>query len=711
MAQLTWREVSAPNFGGVQDSINSAARLLGGASTGLSTAFGQFGDQRTLQELAKYSDAQKLQEDVASGQFNTANASAEALGKIMSRPSNLIENATAQQQLAYRGELNPLLLKGKGLENDAAVLGNAHAAINNPLIEAKNRQYNVGTLDTFNEMVGNRNAGYAATAWYDKNVQSGALDTVEGINGLRQEIGQMDPRMQQILLPKLAAINPDAFTPQLMTGATAGAVGSAPSASGLIANAGSAGTPVVGKGTSVGERNNNQGNLMGSGWVTKMPGYLGNDDKGFAKFSTTEEGTAANNRQLERYWDGTQATGGKPVRTIDGIINTWAPPETGTNKTGNSAESVANYKKYVQTRTGIDMTKELTKDQLGSVRTAMQEFETGNVAKGALTAKDAAKVGKSGTAVAALADTVVKTDSMFSANPLAAQMFKAGQSDPQSLKSEAEIVAELGTTFKDMKPQDLAKLIGETRAKLGGVSAATVAPLLLNSAGAKGGFLGFGQSYGVDTDKLAENIKSMVGDGKTPGVAFRKLMDEQARQQQTASVSEDLKLTNDARKKAVQLLKTKAEALPAGPRRDAQVQAAQAAFDSEQEDAVAAVQAAASRGSNYEVPVVPVVPAATATKATELLNKAAPRTLEDVVGANTGDASINSIIAKNIPRIQAAADNVKVVEAQMAQVARSGDPVAIQRYARMLQSARDDFEVQLKDMSPQRAAEVRKLVG
>lgn len=120
MAALTWRDVAAPNLGNPQDSINSAARLLASSTGGLSGALTQFGDQQALQQLAQYSDAQKLQADIQSGRFNTANASGEALASIMGRPASLIENQTNQQQAAYRKELNPLLLASQGTSNEQA---------------------------------------------------------------------------------------------------------------------------------------------------------------------------------------------------------------------------------------------------------------------------------------------------------------------------------------------------------------------------------------------------------------------------------------------------------------------------------------------------------------------------------------------------------------------------------------------------------------
>lgn len=377
MAALTWRDVAAPSLGNPQDSINSAAKLLAASTTGMSGALTQFGDQQALQQLAQYSDAQKLQADIQSGRFNTANASGEALASIMGRPASLIENQSNQQQAAYRKELNPLLLASQGTANEQAGYNllqdkDAQARLENFTRPNENTD-RTRTDATWDRTEGTRKLLDTAQVDFNTRLTDGSLNTVNQARDLLKSLSGGPKEVTDFYTKALSGRFPD-----LIAAPVASPLASGIGSFGSVQVPGVTGGTVAGTGASVGERNNNQGNLMGTGWVTEMPGYLGNDEKGFAKFSTNDQGTAANNRQLERYWEGTQATGGKPVRTIDGIINTWAPPETGTNKTGNSAESVANYKKYVQTRTGIDMTKELTKDQLGAVRAAMQEFETGN---------------------------------------------------------------------------------------------------------------------------------------------------------------------------------------------------------------------------------------------------------------------------------------------------------------------------------------------
>lgn len=420
MAQLTWRDVAAPNLGNPQDSINAAARLLASSTTGLSGALTQFGDQQALQQLAAYTDAQKLQADIQSGRFNTANASGEALASIMSRPADLLTNAINQQNIGFNEKKIPLVLDSLQNSNNAAVQTYNQNELTNPLaVNALKRTDALGAAGQpdalaalvhtarLNEL--KRPVEFAtaqqqalATGITNTDIVPAARSTVDTAQRTRAEQENTRLALQQVgalqsqgKIP--SAVEGNAYFQQLVDAGTdpivlnavkgalekvhgAGTIGAVTTSVG-----GSVPTPVAnilnnaaGGNASVGERNNNQGNLMGTGWVTSMPGYLGNDEKGFARFSTNEQGTAANNKQLERYWEGTEATGGKPVRTIDGIINTWAPVATANAATGNSPESVANYKKYVQTRTGIDMTKELTKEQLGPVRAAMQEFETGN---------------------------------------------------------------------------------------------------------------------------------------------------------------------------------------------------------------------------------------------------------------------------------------------------------------------------------------------
>lgn len=192
MAALTWRDVAAPNFQGVQQGINNAAELLSKSTTGLSGALTQFGDQQALQQLAQYSDAQKLQADIQSGRFNTANASGEALASIMRRPASLIENQTNQQQAAYRKELIPLLLASQGTSNEQA---------NHNLFQDKDAQNYLETItrpqaattysraeDVFNRTEGTRKLLDTAQVDFNTRLTDGSLNTVNQARDLLKSL-------------------------------------------------------------------------------------------------------------------------------------------------------------------------------------------------------------------------------------------------------------------------------------------------------------------------------------------------------------------------------------------------------------------------------------------------------------------------------------------------------------------------------------------
>lgn len=118
MAQLRWDQVAAPNLNGGITGIESANKMIGGGLENMATALGQFGDRQALEQLSRYNDAQKLQQDLQAGTFNTGNASAEALKTIMGRPNDLIRNAYTQQAIDHNAEMNPLNLQYKQLEID-----------------------------------------------------------------------------------------------------------------------------------------------------------------------------------------------------------------------------------------------------------------------------------------------------------------------------------------------------------------------------------------------------------------------------------------------------------------------------------------------------------------------------------------------------------------------------------------------------------------
>lgn len=112
MAQITWRNVDAPNFSGVGDSIRSFSGLLGNATAGLSDALGNFqtaarqevGNQ-VMQNALQYQDPTEYRNALASGALfqgvDPSLISNRTLENLDNRTGNLLDQATQQQALDY----------------------------------------------------------------------------------------------------------------------------------------------------------------------------------------------------------------------------------------------------------------------------------------------------------------------------------------------------------------------------------------------------------------------------------------------------------------------------------------------------------------------------------------------------------------------------------------------------------------------------------
>ncbi|UVX31105.1 virion structural protein [Klebsiella phage VLCpiP4b] len=112
MAQITWRNVDAPNFSGVGDSIRSFSGLLGNATSGLSDALGNFqtaarqevGNQ-VMQNALQYQDPTEYRNALASGALfqgvDPSLISNRTLESLDNRTGNLLDQATQQQALDY----------------------------------------------------------------------------------------------------------------------------------------------------------------------------------------------------------------------------------------------------------------------------------------------------------------------------------------------------------------------------------------------------------------------------------------------------------------------------------------------------------------------------------------------------------------------------------------------------------------------------------
>jgi len=125
-----------------------------------------------------------------------------------------------------------------------------------------------------------------------------------------------------------------------------------------------------GTGNSLGERNNNAGNIRDGKFAQSQPGYAGAGEGGFAKFATPQAGIAAQESLLRNNYGIGQGA------TVNSIINKYAPSGD------NSAASQSNYKSIVARSLGIDPNAALTPAQIPQLAAAMRQFETGSGGSG-----------------------------------------------------------------------------------------------------------------------------------------------------------------------------------------------------------------------------------------------------------------------------------------------------------------------------------------
>lgn len=86
-------------------------------------------------------------------------------------------------------------------------------------------------------------------------------------------------------------------------------------------------------------------------------------------------------------------------------------------------------------------------------------------------------------------------------------------------------------------------------------------------------------------------------------------------------------------------------------------------------------------------------------------------TLADVMGANSGDASLNSVLAPRVAAVQQAADAVKASQAAVANAAKSQNAQAVSAATAQSYEAQKALDALLSGWSPQQAAAIRKAVG
>jgi hypothetical protein len=162
MAQITWRNVDAPNFSGVGDSIRSFSGLLGNATAGLSDALGNFqtaarqevGNQ-VMQNALQYQDPTEYRNALASGALfqgvDPSLISNHTLENLDNRTGNLLNQATQQQALDYNtyrtGRMQDLDARGDAASPALRQLALAYQSGDPNTITKAQQQYG-GALDS-----------------------------------------------------------------------------------------------------------------------------------------------------------------------------------------------------------------------------------------------------------------------------------------------------------------------------------------------------------------------------------------------------------------------------------------------------------------------------------------------------------------------------------------------------------------------------------
>ena len=334
MAQLTWRNVDAPNFSGVAAGYKAFSDLISNAGKTASDAIGTYDDTTRM---------------------DAANPGIQAYFQAAAQGDPNATKAALVQHAAAFGNLRPDQL-GKVFTDGSNI---ARTGINNQ-------------GDYFKNAVNQRTDADQQAAIAVLNKIGPGLGSAQDVYPMfrnSKEYNALSETGKRLVQQGVLGMGYQFQGPSAIGGAGVPSLGSGSPAAAAIGGA-------VGTGTSRADRNANPGNLKApeGTWVRSAPGFLGVDDGGFAKFDTPANGLAAMATQLNRYREGTQATGGKPVKTVEGIIGTWSPTSDPLNTPG----STNNYTKYVAGKLGLTPGDEVPADKMQAMAQAMYEFESGN---------------------------------------------------------------------------------------------------------------------------------------------------------------------------------------------------------------------------------------------------------------------------------------------------------------------------------------------
>lgn len=403
MPQITWRNVEAPNFNSAIDGYKAFSSLLSSGLGDLSQGLQNFqnqgiknNDQAVLADALRYQDPATLRANLANGSIvGDRRLSANAIGALQGMAGGLIKDDAGQLENT-KGVFNFDRFVRDSKANDAlrpaaaalAAAPNAQArsavmgAIQ-PLLAGARIEDTFGLLKAAQGAEAGQASNLTGTTQANAAARSDAdqQQFQRAFMGITRKGGNLDATAALAELEGMAQrgeITPGAWAAaqQAFPGAYGGAgVGGVGAPGGTGSGAGAV-TAALGGGNSRADRNANPGNLKApeGTWVRSAPGFIGVDDQGFAKFDTPANGLVAMTTQLNRYREGTQATGGKPVTTVEGIVGTWSPQ----SDPNNAAGSTANYAKYVAGKLGLQPGDAVPADKMPAMAQAMYEFESGN---------------------------------------------------------------------------------------------------------------------------------------------------------------------------------------------------------------------------------------------------------------------------------------------------------------------------------------------
>lgn len=532
MAQLRWDQVAAPNFSGAIGGIEAANRMIGGGLGDMATALSQFGDRQALEQLARYSDAQQLQQDLQSGAFNTSNASAAALKTIMGRPANLLSNTQTQQTIDHNAAMNPLNQQLQQLRVQGAGMDLSNQAVMDPLRQADAR------LRTHQNYLG-----------HTRSEADRAIDLAMG--------QQWDTyKLNNMLTPEATAAFVDQFVADPVAHAKARAL-----VSGEVPGYGQAITSP------------SLGSIPGAGGAV-------DPDRLFESLVQTE----SNGRQFNS--DGSVVTSSKGATGIAQVMPAtapeaaelaglpWDPQRFKTDAEYNKALGKAYFNKQLQTF-GNDSAKALAAYNAGPGATQKAIARANAEGKpndwltylpketqdyvpktlGRITGQQAEAVARQANQENTVVQQAVQAADMFGDTSTANRALSAYSQDPRGLKSAQEMAVALtgeGGALRGVDINDTRKAIEQVVTELG--VSPTVASAIVQESVGEGGILGVGagrlwfDKQVIDFDKLEAKLDSIGGkrvNGKYENHGkFNTMLDTMVKNTATQNAQQSLEATN-----------------------------------------------------------------------------------------------------------------------------------------------------------------------